>query len=296
MSTQFKPFRIGIFYDGNYLLHVSNYYYYFDKIKRRLSISGLHDYVVSAAEDLLSEEFPNRSCRLSELHYFRGRINAAEASQRGNQLYNDRVFDDVLMAEGVETHYLPLRNVAGRREERGTDVWLSLEVMELAMANKIDMAVLVLANADYIPLMRKLSSQGIRTMLLMWEFEYSNDEGNKVVTRTAHDLQGLATYLVDMGEIIKNGLSGNSPDPSVMDLFVQTEEVETVVESGERETSEILSLKNGYGFIKYANNNLYFHSLDVLGDFTELQEGDAVEFTRARGQQGQQIAKEVQKL
>jgi hypothetical protein len=34
--------RIGVFYDGNYFLHVSNFYNYFHGRKSRISISGLH--------------------------------------------------------------------------------------------------------------------------------------------------------------------------------------------------------------------------------------------------------------
>ena len=37
--------RIGVFYDGNYFLHVSNYYNYSHERKNRLSIAGLHHFI-----------------------------------------------------------------------------------------------------------------------------------------------------------------------------------------------------------------------------------------------------------
>lgn len=37
--------RIAVFYDGNYFLHVSNYYNYDHPRKRRLSLSGLHEFI-----------------------------------------------------------------------------------------------------------------------------------------------------------------------------------------------------------------------------------------------------------
>jgi hypothetical protein len=37
--------RIGVFYDGNYFLHVSNFYNYFHERKSRISISGLHHFI-----------------------------------------------------------------------------------------------------------------------------------------------------------------------------------------------------------------------------------------------------------
>ena len=36
--------RIGVFYDGQYFYHVSNYYAYQHERKSRISISGLHKY------------------------------------------------------------------------------------------------------------------------------------------------------------------------------------------------------------------------------------------------------------
>ncbi|MBE5032839.1 NYN domain-containing protein [Gallalistipes aquisgranensis] len=291
MTNSITPLRLGVFYDGNFLLHASNYYNYIHPLHTRLSISGLHDFIRTRAAR--AEECPPARCQIAEAHYFRGRINAAEASQRGNQLYNDRVFEDILMAEGIQTHYLPLRNFSGRKEERGIDVWLSLEVFELAIMHRIDVAVLILSDTDYAPLLRKLCSLGVRTMLLSWEFDYQNDEGGKVVTRTSHELLQLATYPIPMHEEIERGLKQG--DPLISGLFVGGDNASS---SGSgREVSEILSLKDGYGFIKYPNNNLYFHNKDVIGDFADLAPGDTVEFTVERNPQKQQdVAKNVRKL
>ena len=291
MTNNITPLRLGVFYDGNFLLHASNYYNYIHPLHTRLSISGLHEFILTHAAQ--EEGCAPSRCQIAEAHYFRGRINAAEASQRGNQLYNDRVFEDILMAEGIQTHYLPLRNFSGRKEERGIDVWLSLEVFELAILHRIDVAVLILSDTDYAPLLRKLCSLGVRTMLLSWEFDYQNDEGAKVVTRTSHELLQLATYPIAMHEVIERGLKKN--DPLVSALFVGNDNGPSSEQ--EKEISEILSLKEGYGFIKYPNNNLYFHSKDVIGDFADLAPGDTVEFTVERNLQKQQdVAKNVCKI
>lgn len=283
--------KIGIFYDGNFLLHASNYYNYIHPQRRRLSISGLHNFIRNwIAEE---ENTDLKQCRIVEAHYFRGRINAAEASQRGNQLYNDRVFDDILMSEDIHTHYLPLRNLMGRKEERGIDVWLSLEVFELAMLRKLDVVALVVSDTDYVPLVRKLNTMGINVMLLSWEFDYQNEDGVKIVTKTSHDLLRLASYPVPMHDVIDEGLEVG--DPLIQDLFVSSE-IKTNHESKQKETSEILSLKNGFGFIKYPNNNLFFHCQDVIGDFTELEVGDYVEFTIEKNNLKQDVAKNICKI
>ena len=115
-GTQHKLTRIGVFYDGNYFLHVSNYYAYHHERRNRLSIAGLHEFVRHRIADEEGKEF--HLCQIVDAHYFRGRLSAQEASAEGNRLYYDRLFDDILMMEGVTTHYLPVRTVQGYRQER----------------------------------------------------------------------------------------------------------------------------------------------------------------------------------
>lgn len=291
MSSPCGSCRIGVFYDGNFLLHASNYYNYIHPVKRRLSLGGLHNFIRHRVAE--EEGLEPSKCQIAQAHYFRGRLNAAEAAQRGNQLYNDRVFDDILMSEGIQPHYLPLRNLQGKKEERGIDVWLSLEAYELAMTGRIDTVVLIVSDTDYTPLMRKLTGLGLRIMLLSWEFEYVNDDGAKMVTKTSHELLSLATYPVAMHDVINYGVQQNNP--LISEMFVAPDPSRQAREQT-FETSEILSLKNGFGFIKYPNNNLFFHYQDVVGEFADLSVGDPVEFTIEQNQQRQDVAKNVRKL
>lgn len=294
MNRHFSPFRIGVFYDANFFLHTSNYYNYFHKQNSRLCINGLHKYLCRrVAEEL--RMYPEQ-CLVSEAHYYRGRVNAVEASQRGNQLYNDRVFEDILMADGVQTHYLPLRDVTGRKEERGIDILLSLEAFEAAVTKRVDAVALILSDTDYVPLIRKINSQGVRTVLLGWEFAYVNDDGNKVVTKTSHELQQVASIPLLMHEEIEDGLLHE--EKMVQNIFVNPGKQEEFESQGESEIieSEVLSLKSGFGFIKYPNNNLYFHQQDVLGNFFNLEVGDKVECTLGINHRGESIARNVKKL
>lgn len=291
MSSPCGSCRIGVFYDGNFLLHASNYYNYIHPVKRRLSLGGLHNFIRHRVAE--EEGLEPSKCQIAQAHYFRGRLNAAEAAQRRNQLYNDRVFDDILMSEGIQPHYLPLRNLQGKKEERGIDVWLSLEAYELAMTGRIDTVVLIVSDTDYTPLMRKLTGLGLRIMLLSWEFEYVNDDGAKMVTKTSHELLSLATYPVAMHDVINYGVQQNNP--LISEMFVAPDPSRQAREQT-FETSEILSLKNGFGFIKYPNNNLFFHYQDVVGEFADLSVGDPVEFTIEQNQQKQDVAKNVRKL
>jgi uncharacterized LabA/DUF88 family protein/cold shock CspA family protein len=290
--------RIGVFYDGNYFLHVSNYYNYFHNRRKRLNIAGLHDFIRNMVAK--EEEVPARYCQVTEAHYFRGRISAQEASQRGNQLYNDRVFDDILMSEGVITHYLPIRNRSGKKEEKGIDVWLALEAFEQTFYKRFNVLVLITSDGDYVPLIRKLNSIGTKVMVLSWDFEYTDDMGREVVTRTSQDLIHEVTYPIAMHELINNGLKANNPlINNLFDLpeYSQPKRVAVIDEPDEAYEGSAMNMNNGYGFIQYPPNNLFFHYQDVIeGDFNDIRNGDMLEFTIVTNDRGQEVAKNVRKV
>lgn len=310
--------RIGVFYDGNYFLHVSNYYAYNHARNSRISISGLHEFIRHQVAE--EEGIDVRSSQIVDAHFFRGRIPAQEASQRGNMLFYERMFDDILMWEGVITHYLPLRNMNGKREEKGIDVWFALEAYELTLLKEFDVVVLITSDSDYVPLVRKLNTTGAKVMLLSWDFEFTDNEGKHVVTRTSQELLEEVTYPISMHDLIESRVRKN--DVITNNLFVhaegrpqrqvaystalpsETEEREVVaaepLEEGEEQPrfdSFILSLKMGYGFIKYPPNNLFFHLSDLIEtDFEDLREGDHVDFNIGYNDKGEPVAKNVRLL
>jgi cold shock CspA family protein/uncharacterized LabA/DUF88 family protein len=294
--------RIGVFYDGNYFLHVSNYYNYVHDRKTRISIAGLHDFIRHKVAELEGDSTSYRHCQIVDAHYFRGRLAASEASQRGNQLYFDRVFDDILMHEGVTTHYLPVRSSAqGVRYEKGIDVWLALEAFEQAFYKRFDVVVLIASDGDYVQLCRKLNTLGSSVLLLSWDFEFTDDFGNNRVTRTSQDLLNTVTYPVAMHELIDNRVSKDKY--LINSLFVPKEPKSAAprefAPSKENEAgihvSEILSMKTGYGFIKYPPNNLFFHYQNLSGvDFNELRSGDKVQFEITQNEDGEDVAINVE--
>lgn len=304
--------KIGVFYDGNYFLHVSNFYNYDHPRRARLSIAGLHRFI----EDMVGHELDRKgAAKIVDCHYFRGRLNATEAQQRGSALYYDRVFDDILMSSGVTTHYSPLRNnAAGRLGEKGIDVWFALEAYESAMLRRLDVVVLIASDGDYVPLVRKLQGLGCRVVILAWDFEFTADNGSQMITRTSQYLLEEASDPIMMNRVIDEPRTANERN-LVDDLFVEHRpdkakakqakkpkpavvlEEPTTGEIGERMDGEIFSLKNGYGFINYPPNNLFFHHSTVLNvDFSELFVNDFVAFTLTHNDKGQLIAVDVKLL
>jgi len=289
--------RIGIFYDGNYFLHISNYYNYVHERRSRISISGLHRFVRQQVAQLEGDDTTFEHCQIVDAHYLRGRLAASEAQNRGNQLYFDRVFDDILMHEGVTTHYIPVRSSQnGFKFDKDINVWLALEAYEHTFHKRFDVVVLIASDGDYVQLCRKLNTLGASVMLLSWDFEYTDDYGNNRVTKTAQDLWNTVTYPMSMHDMI----DAHPKDEVINELFVAKEprtngsEAITETKNGLL-ISEILSVKSGYGFIKYPPNNLFFHYQNLNGvDFNELEIGDKVQFEVTQNDDGEDVAINVE--
>ncbi|MBE0642396.1 MAG: NYN domain-containing protein [Bacteroidales bacterium] len=289
--------RIGVIYDGNYLYHVSNYYNYNHSRKSRINISGLHAFIRHKVAELEDQSFG--LCQIVDAHYFRTRLNAKEASQKGNLLYYDRVFDDILMSEGVTTHYIPLRTLQGQMEDKGIEVWLALEAFELSLHKAFDVLVIIAGDEDYVALARKINTLGTRVMLLSWDFKYTDNSGNERMVRTSQDLLDVVTYPIEMNEIIDD--PDNRKDPVVNSLFVAHKHVASrlpkyVEDEGEGyTTSEVLSIKEGYGFIHFPPDNLFFHFSNLHGiDFNDIRPGDPVRFRIVLNEDGREVATDVE--
>ncbi len=202
--------KIGIFYDGNYLYHVSNYYVFHHRHHMRLSISGLHEFV--REEVARREHTTTEFCRIVDAHYFRGRYTTQVVEQKG-WIRGERIFEDVLMYNGVTTHFWPMTE----GNEKSVDVALALEAYEMAHLRHYDVCVLVAGDSDYAPLVQKIQATGTRTMVLGWEFDFINDRGLRHETHVSRRLMADAVYPVMMSDVIESG----KYDPgSAVSLFV----------------------------------------------------------------------------
>ncbi len=320
-----KLTRIGVFYDGNYFYHVSNYYNYHHDRKSRISIKGLHDFIRHKVAELELDHMGGfRHCQIVDAHYFRGRMSAKEALEKTNLLYFDRVFDDILMSEGVTTHYLPIKVNNGKKEEKGIDVWLALEALETTYHKRFDVVALVACDGDFVPLIRKLNALGTKVMLLSWDFEYNDENNVRKITRTAQDLLETVTYPVAMHELINNRLlqdnyiisnlfipknvfqtdfpSFQPFQPQMQSLTQPQPQPQTPIKPKEFtypegafvEESKILSLHNGYGFIEKHPFNLYFHHSQLKNiSFYDLKLGDKVKYLPSKNEDGGDIALDI---
>lgn len=285
--------RIGVFYDGTYFSHVSNYYLYQHERKARLSIEGVHEFVRD--EVSRQEGVDKRFCQIVDAHYFRGRLSAKQA-QENDALYRERQFDDVLIREGVTMHFLPVvtDRSSGEMGEKGIDVWFALEAYELAVHKRFDISVIVSGDGDFVPLVRKLNTLGTRVMLLAWDFDW--EKGGEVRhTRTSQALINEVTYPVMMSDEIDS--RGRKKDPAISRLFVQRakEPMHDPAASPQgaaslqRGTIVNFIADKGYGFIRPdgGGDNLFFHVSSTAGIAQEnLVSGVSVSFYSIKGDRG----------
>ena len=207
--------RVAVFYDGGYLNEVSNYYKFYHEKQSRISIYGIHSFIRRQVSSL--ESVDERRVQIVEAHYFRGRFSA-EAADHAGKLKAERMFDDVLIRAGVVQHYLPVDERSFKPQEKGIDVWLSLEAFDLAVHKKLDVVALLGCDGDYVPLVRKLNGIGTRVILLAWDFQYTMPDGAERETRTSRALINEVTYPVMMNEVIDHAM--DEKDSSIEVLFI----------------------------------------------------------------------------
>jgi uncharacterized LabA/DUF88 family protein/cold shock CspA family protein len=229
-----------------------------------------------------------RHCQIIDAHYFKGRSSAKEM---GEKVQSERVFEDILMRENIVNHYLPLRYGENNTwQEKGIDVWLALEAYELAIYKSFDVLVLVAGDGDYVPLVRKLNTLGTQVMLISWDYSYYNENGTVAETRTSRQLLEEVLYPIVMNERIDK----QPTTDSINDLFVREKREygaennigniisakADAVSEDNSQISTIISIKEGFGFIKDEKINNVFFYYDTLTnkDFDELEIGMRVKY------------------
>lgn len=157
--------RIGVFYDGTYFIAGARHFYFHEK-KGWPQLKELH----SLIEEFIRKEEAGLYQQFRVVHsaWFQGRFNVDDAD--ADRLRMDRLRDFELMRAGVEAHFMPMTTSKSRaRTEKGTDVSLALEALEIGLTGTVDVVALVAGDGDFVPLVRKLMRKGIRTGLLYFE-------------------------------------------------------------------------------------------------------------------------------
>ncbi len=160
--------RIGVFYDGSYFCYAQEH------LSRqnlgRLNFQSFHSLIVNKIH---SYEPGFSDHRIVYAAWFQGMFTAPNADER--QLRNDRDRYHDLMHAGIEPKYLPMAATHGG--EKGVDVALAIDALQVGLEGKIDIAVLVTGDGDFVPLVHALMKHGIKVMAVYFEYEEGEHRG-----------------------------------------------------------------------------------------------------------------------
>lgn len=154
--------RIGVFYDGSYFQHMSNYLMQINQTNTHIDLKKFNQYIQNSVAATLRAD--NTSGFIVGGHYFRGKF--VEPTPEQDAFYNR--IEHHLYNAGITAHYIPMH---GNRE-KGVDVELALTALEESMLKMYDVIALVAGDEDFVPLVRKISKHGVRTIL----FCFDNDD------------------------------------------------------------------------------------------------------------------------
>jgi uncharacterized LabA/DUF88 family protein len=86
------------------------------------------------------------------------------------------------------------------QREKGTDVALAVDALQVGLDGKIDIAVLVTGDGDFVPLVRALNKQGIRVLAAYFEFTDARGKKSFINER----LLNCCNYAVDISALDKS--------------------------------------------------------------------------------------------
>ena len=177
--------RLGVFYDGSFFSYAQNYYYH-ERQVGWLRFPEFHHFLEKFI-GLREQGFASYKVVYAAWH--QGLFTSKNAT--ADQLKRDRDRHHDLMHAGVEPKYVPMSQTQG---EKGVDVALAVDALQVGLGRMIDVAVLVTGDGDFVPLVRALNKQGVRVLAAYFAFE--TKEGKKSFINDR--LLAAANYAVDL--------------------------------------------------------------------------------------------------
>ena len=202
--------RVMVFYDGAYF-KAGQLFFRYKEDRGWFSLPQLHGllerYIALKAKE------PLELTKVVGAHHYDGRTSALVAD--AEQLKNDRRFEMALIQGGVVPHYLPVRETpraGGNPDElqytlaqKGVDVKFALDVLDFAHTDRFDVAVLITGDADFVPLVRKITSIGRHALIAHFTIDAWTDSRGKHHRGTwcSRDLLDAASWSLDFNHIVK---------------------------------------------------------------------------------------------
>jgi uncharacterized LabA/DUF88 family protein len=183
--------RIGVFYDGSYFTY-AQWYFYHERGLGWLAFQPFHAFL----EQFISQKEQGfASYKVVYASWHQGLFASKDATS--DQLARERNLYHDLMHAGVDAKYLPMSQKEG---EKGTDVAIAVDALQVGLDGKIDIAVLATGDGDFVPLVRALNKEGIRVLAAY--FEYVPKVGRKSFINER--LLAASNYAVNINSLEKD--------------------------------------------------------------------------------------------
>lgn len=143
--------------------------------------------------------------------WHQGLFTTSKATPKQLKFDRDRYHD--LMHAGIDPKYLPMSVEHG---EKGIDVALAVDALQTGLDGKIDIAVLVTGDGDFVPLVRSLNKQGVRVLAVYFEFETKDGKKSFINER----LLTAVNYSVDIASLERS----EDYKQSFLSLFIKQSE------------------------------------------------------------------------
>jgi uncharacterized LabA/DUF88 family protein len=167
MTKQRDFLRIGVFYDGTFFTKAQNYFW--GQKYGWLSFQEFHKFLEYCAR---SKEQGHSAYKVVYSAWFQGLYKESLAPE--DKLRLDRKRHNDLLHAGIEPKNIPMSE---KQEEKGIDVYMAVETLQVGLDDKIDMAILVTGDGDFVPLVRALMKNGVRVLIAYFEYEEINNNG-----------------------------------------------------------------------------------------------------------------------
>jgi uncharacterized LabA/DUF88 family protein len=155
-------FRIGVFYDGSHFNYAQNYFY--GQGQGWLSFKPFHKLIEEYIRKHIQGDFEYKVVYAA---WYQGLYTASNSDEKHLKLDRQRHHD--LMHAGIDTKFLPMAQTCNI--EKGIDVAMAIDILEVGLSEVIDLAVLVTGDGDFVPLVRSLMKHSITVALAYFEYE-----------------------------------------------------------------------------------------------------------------------------
>lgn len=160
-------FRIGVFYDGSHFNYAQNFFY--GKGYGWLSFQPFHKLLEDYTRKHIQGDFEYKVVYAA---WYQGLYSATNADEKHLKLDRQRHQD--LMHAGIETKFQPMSQSSNM--EKGIDVAMAIDILEIGLSEVIDLAVLVTGDGDFVPLVRSLMKHSVTVNIAYFDYE---DNGRK---------------------------------------------------------------------------------------------------------------------